>query len=106
MKYIFTKATNFIKDCFFNILLYCLIVIIITYLNKAYQIYKLGNKFKNCQEYKSYLQEQIDYKRELKSKCLNKCSEDCENQANKPMDKKDKNKLLECNLKKLSQTKI
>ena len=106
MKYIFTKATNFIKDCFANLLLYCLIVAILTGLNSAYQDYKLGKQFKNCQEYKSYLQEQIDYKRELKSKCLNKCSEDCENKANKPMDKEDKTKLLECNLKKLSQTKI
>lgn len=106
IKYIFTKARDFIGSCFFYTVLYCLILTILTCLNSAYNSYQLGKQFKNCQEYKDYLQEQIDSKRELKSSCLNKCSKECDNEANKPFDKEDKSKLLECNLKKLAKTKI
>jgi hypothetical protein len=106
MKYIFKKATSFIGSCFNYAVLYCIVLAILTGLNSAYKSYQLGKQFKNCQEYKEYLQEQIAYKRELKSKCLNKCSEECNNEANKPFDKEEKSKLLECNLKKLAKTKI
>ena len=106
MKYIFTKARDFIGSCINYAVLYCLILAILTGLNSAYNSYQLGKRFKNCQEYKDYLQEQIAYKRELKSDCLNKCSKECDKEANKPMNKKDESKLLECNLKKLAKTKI
>jgi len=106
IKYIFTKARDFIGSCFFYTVLYCLIMAILIGLDSAYNSYQLGKQFKNCQEYKEYLQEQIAYKRELKSKCLNKCSEECDKEANKPFDREEKSKLLECNLKKLAKTKI
>ena len=106
IKYIFTKARDFIKSCFNYVMLYCLILAILTGLNSAYNSYQLGRQFKNCQEYKDYLQKQIDSKRELKSNCLNKCSKKCDNEANKPFDREEKSKLLECNLKKLAKTKI
>ena len=106
IKYIFKKARDFIESCFFHVMLYCLIVAILTGLDSAYNSYQLGKQFKNCQEYKEYLQEQIDSKRQLKSSCLNKCSKECDKEANKPFDREEKSKLLECNLKKLAKTKI